>query len=153
MTEFSFLGRQGSVLNPMHFCLTFCSKEWCLFFRNTMQTTISRPKRAQTRWPSSRCSRSDFYPRWWDLKPDVQQRGFIWCTGKLFIPFFQIYALWVDSKNYVEVTRRWHAENISFPLNFFLPSRMQNKQLERLRLIRGNASLESGEEAEKEVRR
>ncbi|KAI7807143.1 metaxin-1a [Triplophysa rosa] len=64
-----------------------------------------------------------------------------------------IYALWIDSKNYVEVTRRWHAENISFPLNFFLPSRMQNKQLERLRLIRGNATLESGEEAEKELYR
>ncbi|XP_055067027.1 metaxin-1 isoform X2 [Misgurnus anguillicaudatus] len=64
-----------------------------------------------------------------------------------------IYALWIDSKNYVEVTRRWHAENISFPLNFFLPGRIQNRQLERLRLIRGNSSLEAGEEAEKEVYR
>lgn len=64
----------------------------------------------------------------------------------------QIYALWIDPKNYVEVTRRWYGENMSFPLNFFLPGRMQNRQLERLRLIRGNSALEAGEEAEKEVR-
>ncbi|MCJ8728693.1 hypothetical protein PDJAM_G00007400 [Pangasius djambal] len=62
-----------------------------------------------------------------------------------------IYALWIDPKNYVEVTRRWHAENISFPLNFFLPSRMQCQQLERVRLMRGNSTLEAGEEAEKEL--
>ncbi|XP_051720692.1 metaxin-1a [Ctenopharyngodon idella] len=62
-----------------------------------------------------------------------------------------IYALWIDPKNYVEVTRRWYGENMSFPLNFFLPGRMQNRQLERLRLIRGNSALEAGEEAEKEL--
>lgn len=67
--------------------------------------------------------------------------------------FIQIYALWIDPKNYVEVMRRWHAENISFPLNFFLPSRMQGQQLERVRLMLGNSTLEAGEEAEKEVRR
>lgn len=65
----------------------------------------------------------------------------------------QVYALWIDPKNYVEVTRRWHAENISFPLNFFLPGRMQGQQLERVRLMRGNGTLEAGEEAEKEVQR
>ncbi|KAK9961338.1 hypothetical protein ABG768_009130 [Culter alburnus] len=62
-----------------------------------------------------------------------------------------IYALWIDPKNYVEVTRRWYGENMSFPFNFFLPGRMQNRQLERLRLIRGNSTLEAGEEAEKEL--
>ncbi|KAL7874205.1 hypothetical protein SRHO_G00051750 [Serrasalmus rhombeus] len=62
-----------------------------------------------------------------------------------------IYTLWIDPKNYVEVTRRWHAENISFPLNFFLPSRMQRQQLERVRLMQGNSTLEAGEEAEKEM--
>ncbi|TRY59343.1 hypothetical protein DNTS_016616 [Danionella cerebrum] len=62
-----------------------------------------------------------------------------------------IYALWIDPKNYVEVTRRWHGENMSFPFNFFLPGRMQNRQLERLRLIRGNDTLEAGEETEKEL--
>ncbi|KAI4892418.1 hypothetical protein NFI96_019355 [Prochilodus magdalenae] len=64
-----------------------------------------------------------------------------------------IYTLWIDPKNYVEVTRRWHAENISFPFNFFLPNRMQRQQLERVRLMRGNSTLEAGEEAEKEVSR
>ncbi|KAL7887522.1 hypothetical protein AOLI_G00052430 [Acnodon oligacanthus] len=64
-----------------------------------------------------------------------------------------IYTLWIDPKNYVEVTRRWHAENISFPLNFFLPSRMQRQQLERVRLMRGNSTLEASEEAEKELYR
>ncbi|XP_030638235.1 metaxin-1a [Chanos chanos] len=62
-----------------------------------------------------------------------------------------IYALWIDPKNYVDVTRRWHAENISFPFNFFLPSRMQGKQLEKLRFIRSNPSLEAGDETEKEL--
>lgn len=65
----------------------------------------------------------------------------------------QIYALWVDPKNYADVTRRWYAENISFPLNFFLPGRIQSQQLERLRLMLGNSTLEAGEEAEEEVHR
>ncbi|XP_027005756.1 metaxin-1a isoform X1 [Tachysurus fulvidraco] len=62
-----------------------------------------------------------------------------------------IYALWVDPKNYADVTRRWYAENISFPLNFFLPGRIQCQQLERLRLMLGNNTLEAGEEAEEEL--
>ncbi|XP_041962457.1 metaxin-1a isoform X1 [Alosa sapidissima] len=62
-----------------------------------------------------------------------------------------IYALWVDPKNYVEVTRRWHGDNIPFPLNFFLPSRMQRQQLARLRLIKGDETLEAGEDMEKEL--
>ncbi|GAA6090419.1 metaxin-1a isoform X1 [Tachysurus ichikawai] len=62
-----------------------------------------------------------------------------------------IYALWVDPKNYADVTRRWYAENISFPLNFFLPGRIQSQQLERLRLMLGNSTLEAGEEAEEEL--
>ncbi|XP_066540093.1 metaxin-1a [Hoplias malabaricus] len=64
-----------------------------------------------------------------------------------------IYTLWIDPKNYVEVIRRWYAENISFPLNFFLPSRMQGQQLERVRLMKGSSTLEAGEEAEKELYR
>ncbi|MBN3307750.1 MTX1 protein, partial [Amia calva] len=64
-----------------------------------------------------------------------------------------IYAVWVDSKNYVEVTRRWHAENIPFPLNFFLPNRMHGRQLDRLRLVRGDSGLEPGDEIEKELYR
>ncbi|XP_029919119.1 metaxin-1-like [Myripristis murdjan] len=64
-----------------------------------------------------------------------------------------IYTQWVDSKNYVDVTRSWYAENISFPLNFFLPNRMQNQQLEKLRLVRGDPMLEPGEQLEKELYR
>ncbi|KAM3614596.1 uncharacterized protein V6R79_016574 [Siganus canaliculatus] len=62
-----------------------------------------------------------------------------------------IYAFWVESKNYVDVTRRWYAEHLPFPLNFFLPGRMQRHQLEKLRLLRGDESLEAGEELEKEL--
>ncbi|XP_029519152.1 metaxin-1b [Oncorhynchus nerka] len=62
-----------------------------------------------------------------------------------------IYTQWVDSKNYVDVTRRWYAENIPFPLNFLLPNRIHNQQLERLRLVRGDPTLEPGEQLEKEL--
>ncbi|KAJ8273619.1 hypothetical protein GJAV_G00103670 [Gymnothorax javanicus] len=64
-----------------------------------------------------------------------------------------IYTFWLDSKNYVDVTRRWHAENIPFPLNFFLPSRIYGQQLDRLRLVRGDSSLEPGDDIEKELNR
>ncbi|XP_054596793.1 metaxin-1a isoform X1 [Nothobranchius furzeri] len=63
----------------------------------------------------------------------------------------QIYTFWVEPKNYVDVTRRWYAEHMTFPLNFFLPGRMQSRQLEKLRLLRGDESLEAGEELEKEL--
>lgn len=62
-----------------------------------------------------------------------------------------IYALWVEPKNYVDVTRRWYAEHMPFPLNFFLPGRMQRHQLDKLRLLRGADILEAGEELEKEL--
>lgn len=64
-----------------------------------------------------------------------------------------IYAFWIEPKNYVDVTRRWHAEHMPFPLNFFLPGRMQRQQLEKLRLLRGDERLEAGEELEKELYR
>lgn len=63
----------------------------------------------------------------------------------------QIYAFWVEPKNYVEVTRSWYAEHLPFPLNFFLPGQMQRHQLDKLRLLRGDESLEASEEVEKEV--
>ncbi|CAK6984093.1 metaxin-1a [Scomber scombrus] len=62
-----------------------------------------------------------------------------------------IYTFWVEPKNYVDVTRRWYAEHMPFPFNFFLPGRMQRTQLEKLRLLRGDESLEAGEELEKEL--
>ncbi|XP_051948585.1 metaxin-1b [Xyrauchen texanus] len=61
-----------------------------------------------------------------------------------------VYTLWIDSKNYVDVTRCWYAENIPFPLNFLLPNRMHGQQLEGLRLVRGDPVLEPGEQLEKE---
>lgn len=67
-------------------------------------------------------------------------------------PSLQIYTQWVDAKNYVDVTRRWYAEHTPFPLNFLLPNRMHSRQIERLRLIRGDAILEPEEQLEKEVR-
>ncbi|XP_061551438.1 metaxin-1-like isoform X2 [Phycodurus eques] len=64
-----------------------------------------------------------------------------------------IYALWVDPKNFVEVTRRWHAEHTGFPLSLFLPGRLQRHQLDKLRLLRGDAGLEADDELEKELYR
>ncbi|XP_027033651.2 metaxin-1b isoform X2 [Tachysurus fulvidraco] len=63
----------------------------------------------------------------------------------------QIYTQWVDAKNYVDVTRHWYAENTAFPLNFLLPGRMHSRQMERLRLIRGDVVLEPEEQLEKEL--
>lgn len=51
----------------------------------------------------------------------------------------------------MDVTRCWYAEHMPFPLNFFLPGRMQRGQLDKLRLLRGDEGLEAGEELEKEV--
>ncbi|XP_058503859.1 metaxin-1a [Solea solea] len=62
-----------------------------------------------------------------------------------------IYTFWIEPKNYVDVIRRWHAEHMPFPLNFFLPGRIQRQQLEKLRLLRGEDVLEAGEELEKEL--
>ena len=68
-----------------------------------------------------------------------------------------IYSKWVDTENYVEVTRRWYGENILFPMNSFLANRMRNQQLEKLRLVRGDPTLESreqlGEQLEEELYR
>ncbi|XP_038167017.1 metaxin-1 isoform X2 [Arvicola amphibius] len=62
-----------------------------------------------------------------------------------------IHTFWVDAKNYVEVTRKWYAEAMPFPLNFFLPGRMQRKYMERLQLLCGEHRPETEEELEKEL--
>ncbi|XP_026883608.2 metaxin-1b isoform X1 [Electrophorus electricus] len=62
-----------------------------------------------------------------------------------------IYTLWIDSKNYVDVTRRWYAENVPFPLNFVLPNRMHAQRLGRLQLVREDPALEPGEQLEQEL--
>ncbi|NP_001094137.1 metaxin-1 isoform 2 [Rattus norvegicus] len=63
----------------------------------------------------------------------------------------EIHTFWIDAKNYVEVTRKWYAEAMPFPLNFFLPGRMQRRHMERLQLLCGEHRLESEEELEKEL--
>ncbi|XP_075440619.1 metaxin-1 isoform X2 [Ascaphus truei] len=62
-----------------------------------------------------------------------------------------IHTFWVDAKNYVEHTRKWYAESIPFPLNFFLPNQMHKRYLERLHLIRGESWREDDEELEKQL--
>lgn len=62
-----------------------------------------------------------------------------------------IYWQWVDSKNFVEVTRRWFAEHLPFPLSLVLPGQMQRQQNERLRLLRGDELLEPSDCLEKEL--
>ncbi|OWK05410.1 MTX1 [Cervus elaphus hippelaphus] len=62
-----------------------------------------------------------------------------------------IHTFWVDAKNYVEVTRKWYAEAMPFPLNFFLPGRMQRQYMERLQLLCGEHRPEDEEELEKEL--
>ncbi|XP_063172903.1 metaxin-1 isoform X2 [Candoia aspera] len=62
-----------------------------------------------------------------------------------------IHTFWVDAKNYVEHTRKWYAEAIPFPLNFFLPGRMQKRQLERLQTLCGEDWHDNEEELEKQL--
>lgn len=64
-----------------------------------------------------------------------------------------IYWSWVDSKNFVDVTRRWFAEHMPFPLSLVLPGRMQRQQSERLRLLRGDEHIEPDDNLEKELLR
>lgn len=64
-----------------------------------------------------------------------------------------IYWSWVDSKNFVDVTRRWFAEHLPFPLSLVLPGRMQRQQSERLRLLRGVEHIEPDDNLEKELLR
>ncbi|CAL1611662.1 unnamed protein product [Knipowitschia caucasica] len=61
------------------------------------------------------------------------------------------YCWWVDSKNYVEVTRRWYAEHLPFPLSLFSPGRMQREEKEKLRLMLGQEEVEPEETLEKEL--
>uniref|UniRef100_A0A8C0ZUD6 Metaxin-1 n=1 Tax=Castor canadensis TaxID=51338 RepID=A0A8C0ZUD6_CASCN len=63
----------------------------------------------------------------------------------------EIHTFWIDTKNYVEVTRKWYAETMPFPLNFFLPGRMQRQYMERLQLLCGEHRPENEEELEKEL--
>ncbi|XP_073524726.1 metaxin-1 [Phyllobates terribilis] len=62
-----------------------------------------------------------------------------------------IHTFWVDAKNYVDHTRRWYAETIPFPLNFFIPNQIHKKHLEHLQLIRGESWQEDDDTTEKQL--
>ncbi|XP_073464903.1 metaxin-1 [Aquarana catesbeiana] len=62
-----------------------------------------------------------------------------------------IHSFWVDAKNYVDLTRKWYAETIPFPLNFFIPNQMHRRYLERLQLIRGESWREDDEVLERQL--
>ncbi|KAM4664190.1 metaxin-1 [Discoglossus pictus] len=62
-----------------------------------------------------------------------------------------IHSFWVDAKNYVEYTRKWYADAIPFPLNFFIPNQMHKRHLERLQLIQGESWREDDEVVEKQL--
>ncbi|CAH2327550.1 metaxin-1 [Pelobates cultripes] len=62
-----------------------------------------------------------------------------------------IHTFWVDAKNYVEHTRKWYAELIPFPLNFFIPNQIHKSALERLQLIRGESWAEEDDALEKQL--
>lgn len=85
-------------------------------------------------------------------EPTLNQTGALAQTC-LFLHAYpiQVHTFWIDTKNYVEVTRKWYAEAMPFPLNFFLPGRMQRQYMERLQLLSGEHRAEDEEELEKEV--
>nr|XP_056708852.1 metaxin-1 isoform X2 [Euleptes europaea] len=78
--------------------------------------------------------------------------AFVSLLQKKLLPVL-IHTFWVDARNYVEHTRKWYAEAIPFPLNFFLPGRMHKRQLERLQMVCGENCLENEEVLEKELYR
>uniref|UniRef100_A0A670YN12 Metaxin n=1 Tax=Pseudonaja textilis TaxID=8673 RepID=A0A670YN12_PSETE len=78
--------------------------------------------------------------------------AFLSLINRKLLPML-IHTFWVDAKNYVEHTRKWYAEAIPFPLNFFLPSRMQKRQLERLQTICGETWQDDEERLEKQLYR
>ncbi|XP_056407975.1 metaxin-1 [Hyla sarda] len=62
-----------------------------------------------------------------------------------------IHTFWIDDKNYADHTRRWFADTVPFPLNFFIPNQMHKKHLERLQLIRGEGWREDDQDSEKQL--
>ncbi|XP_028326573.1 metaxin-1a isoform X2 [Gouania willdenowi] len=85
-------------------------------------------------------------------KEGADSLAFISLMEEKLVPAL-IYTFWVEPKNYVELTRSWYSEHMPFPLSLFLPGRMQRHQLDKLRLLREDASLEAGDELEKELYR
>uniref|UniRef100_A0A8C7GUV1 Mitochondrial outer membrane transport complex Sam37/metaxin N-terminal domain-containing protein n=1 Tax=Oncorhynchus kisutch TaxID=8019 RepID=A0A8C7GUV1_ONCKI len=59
-----------------------------------------------------------------------------------------VFSLWINKLGAVDVTRRWNART-SPSHNFLLPNHIHNQQLERLRLVRRDPTLEPGHQLEK----
>ncbi|XP_028911841.1 metaxin-1 isoform X1 [Ornithorhynchus anatinus] len=64
-----------------------------------------------------------------------------------------LHTFWADGRNYVELTRPWYAGAAPFPLNLFLPGRLQRRNLRRLQGLRGERDGRDEEEPEKELYR
>nr|XP_057909353.1 metaxin-1-like [Doryrhamphus excisus] len=114
--------------------------------RTSQKETLSRPSDIIIHL------RKQKYNADYDLsaKEGADSLAFISLMEEKLVPAL-LYTQWVEPKNYVEVTRRWYAERMPFPLSLFLPGRMQRHQLDKLRLLRGEDSLEANEELEKEL--
>ncbi|XP_035663287.1 metaxin-1-like [Branchiostoma floridae] len=61
-----------------------------------------------------------------------------------FIPAM-LHSFWMDARNYVDFSRPWYARALPFPLNFFVPGRMQQAAEGRLQYTRGGDHLIDGE--------
>ncbi|XP_061574579.1 metaxin-1-like [Cololabis saira] len=139
----------GAPLKLRKICNPWRSPGGCLpSLRTNQKATLSRPSDIIIHL------RKQKYNADYDLsaKEGADSLAFISLLEEKLMPAL-IYTFWIEPKNYVDVTRRWYAEHMPFPLNFFLPGRMQARQLEKLRLLRGDDGLESGEELEKELYR
>lgn len=97
-----------------------------------------------------------FFPQKYNADYDLSARqgadtlAFMSLLEEKLLPVL-VHTFWIDAKNYVEVTRKWYAEAMPFPLNFFLPGRMQRQHMERLQLLCGEHRPENEEELEKEL--
>ncbi|XP_072249606.1 metaxin-1a isoform X1 [Leuresthes tenuis] len=139
----------GAPLKLRKICNTWRSPSGSLpALRTNQKETLSRPSDIIIHL------RKQKYNADYDLsaKEGADSLAFISLLEEKLMPAL-IYTFWIEPKNYVDVTRRWYAEHMPFPLNFFMPARMQGRRLEKLRLLRGDESLEAGEELEKELYR
>uniref|UniRef100_A0A8C6WVZ0 Metaxin-1 n=1 Tax=Neogobius melanostomus TaxID=47308 RepID=A0A8C6WVZ0_9GOBI len=67
-------------------------------------------------------------------KEGADSLAFISLLEEKLLPALVNLLVVVDGKNFVDVTRRWFAEHLPFPLSLVLPGRMQRRESERLRL-------------------
>ncbi|XP_041362963.1 metaxin-1-like [Gigantopelta aegis] len=56
-----------------------------------------------------------------------------------------LHLWWIDSKTFVDVTRPWYAKIVPFPLNFYVPGRMQKEAWMRVFLPNNGANITTSE--------